>query len=85
MVDFWKRGENDARLIHGGDGRRRTGTGGQRTPDPNRAFIQVRQKLRTDDSAKSEKARQNQRAHRDANSYGSVFNGPGRGMAVAIS
>ena len=64
--NLWKCGQNDARLIHGGNTRGRAGAGSQRAANPDRAFIQVRQKLRTDDSTQTQKTRQQQRAHSDA-------------------
>ncbi len=61
---FRKGGENDTRLIHRGDAGGRAGAGRQRAAHPDRAFIQVGQKLRADDSTQTQKTRQHQRAAR---------------------
>ena len=84
LRDLGKRGQNDARLVHGGHALGRAGAGSQRAAHPDRAFIQVRQELRADDAAEAQKARQQQRAHRHADGNVAMFDGPGRRMAVAI-
>ena len=82
---LWKRGENDARPVHGGDAGRRTGA---RAP----AYRGPRSRLHPDGAETRnqslrlirESPPESERTDCDADGHGPVFNGPGRGMAVVI-
>src|SRR5580704_1767471 len=58
---------------------------GHRTAGPNRSFIEMRQELRTDDSAKREVHRQHEASHSDAYSYPAVIDGLPDRSAVPLN
>ena len=82
---FRKRAKYDSSLVGDADTFVRAGAGGKRAAYPERAFIQVRQKFRTDDAAEREVTANGRQKHAHADCDRTPVNRPTESIAVSVT
>ncbi len=81
---FGKAGEHERACVGERNARRRAGAGGQSSADPDRAFIEVREELRADDSAEAQEQHERQRGNTHAESEFQMVESTSQAARVAI-